>query len=238
MKRFLSFILILGLRSTAWAQEATEASTSDSTEKVIDKYEMWQNRHAIALSAGLPGYGLEYAYNINRSLNIRAGFLMFAFNDYNTDLDINGQDVNVNANLNSMVYDLMLEYHPTSNKAFKLVAGLGYLNEVGVNTLILLNNDIGYGDITIDNEEIGNIDLSVSWTGLAPYMGFGFGRAIPKKRVGFGIEFGTYYAGGPDVEIVATEMLENTSQEAEELQENLSSYAWMPRVMARLAIKL
>jgi hypothetical protein len=33
-------------------------------------------------------------------------------------------------------------------------------------------------------------------------------------------------------------MLENTSEEAAELEENLASYAWVPRVMARLAIKL
>lgn len=237
MKRYLTFLLVLGLGSTAWAQEATETAT-ETTETKVDKYEMWQNRHAIALSAGLPGVGLEYAYNINRSLNLRAGFLSFVFNDFNTDLDINGQSVNVNANLNSGVYDLLLEYQPSSNSAFKLVAGLAYLNNVGVNTLILLNNDIAYGDITIDNEDIGTIDLTVSWTGIAPYVGFGFGRAIPKKRVGFGLEFGTYYAGGPDVTITATEMLENTSQEAQEMQDNLASYAWMPRVMARMAIKL
>ena len=109
---------------------------------------------------------------------------------------------------------------------------------MGVNTLILLNDDIGYGDITIDNEDIGDIDLTVSWTGVAPYMGFGFGRAIPKNRVGFGLEFGAYYAGGPDVDIAASGMLTNTSQEAAEMQDNLASYAWMPRIMARLAVKL
>lgn len=238
MKRFLTFLLVLGLGSTAWAQEETNTTTTESTDELVDKYEMWQNRHAIALSAGLPGYGLEYAYNLNRSLNLRAGVLMFTFNDFNTDLDINGQSVNVNANLNSMVYDLFLEYQPSSKVAFKLVAGVAYLNKVGVNTLILLNDDIGYGDITIDNEDIGDIDLTVSWTGVAPYMGFGFGRAIPKNRVGFGLEFGAYYAGGPDVDIAASGMLTNTSQEAAEMQDNLASYAWMPRIMARLAVKL
>lgn len=219
---------------------AQEAST-DTTAKASssdDLYPMWQNRHALALSGGLPGFGVEYAYNINRSLNIRAGFLSFALNDFNTDLEISGQSVNVNANLSSQVYDVLLEYQPSSNSAFKLVAGFGYLNNVGVNTLILLNDDIGFGDLTIDNEDIGDIDMTITWSGFAPYMGFGFGRAVPKKRVGFGLEFGTYYAGGPSVEITATDMLENTSEEAAELEENLASYAWVPRVMARLAIKL
>ena len=31
---------------------------------------------------------------------------------------------------------------------------------------------------------------------------------------------------------------ENTSEEEAELEDNLASYAWMPRLMARLAIKL
>lgn len=237
-KLFLTLALGAVMISPALAQEAAGTDSSATKTMAEDKYPMWQNRHAIALSAGLPGVGLEYAYNINRSLNIRAGFLAFTLNDYNTDMEISGQSVNVNANLNSSVYELFLEYQPTSNKAFKLVAGFGYLNDVGVNTLILLNDDIGYGDLIIDNEEIGDIDLTVSWTGIAPYVGFGFGRAVPKKRVGFGLEFGTFYAGGPDVNINANGMLENTSSEEAELEENLSSYAWVPRVMARIAIKL
>lgn len=240
MKKVILF-LIAGLISWAplSAQDTNEPDSSPEQQaETADKYLMFQNRHALALSAGLPGFGVEYAYNINRNLNLRAGFLSFALNDFNTDLDISGQSVNVNANLSSQVFDLLLEYQPSSNSAFKLVAGVGYLNNLGVNTLILLNDDIGFGDLLIDNEEIGDIDLTVSWTALAPYVGFGFGRAVPKKRVGFGLEFGTYYAGGPDVAITATGMLTNTSEEAAELEENLSSYAWVPRIMARLAIKL
>ncbi|WP_421751726.1 hypothetical protein [Croceimicrobium sp.] len=237
-KSILSIVMGLVFLAPAVAQEASTDTTASKASSTEDLYPMWQNRHAIAISAGLPGFGLEYAYNLNRSLNLRAGFLAFTFNDYNTDMDISGQSVNVNANLTSTVFDIMLEYQPSTRSSFKLVAGLGYLNNVGVNTLILLNDDIGYGDLVIDNEEIGDIDLTVSWTGVAPYMGFGFGRAIPKKRVGFGIEVGTYYAGGPSVDIDASGMLENTSEEEAELEDNLSSYAWMPRVMARLAIKL
>jgi len=224
-----------GTTETSEEAQATESSTEVETG---DKYLMFQNKHALALNLGLPGIGAEYAYNINRNLNLRAGFLTFALNDFNTDLDISGQSVNVNANLSSQVFELLLEYQPSSNSAFKIVGGLGYLNNVGVNTLVLLNDDIGFGDLLIDNEDIGDIDLTVSWTSIAPYIGFGFGRAVPKKRVGFGLEFGTYYAGGPDVAIVASGMLVNTSEEAEEMEENLASYAWMPRIMARLAVKL
>lgn len=240
MKKFILFIVLAAVSySPLMAQDAPMATDSTKAmEAKEDKYPMWQNRHAIALSLGMPGIGLEYAYNINRSLNLRAGFLSFQLNDYNTDLDISGQSVNVNANLSSSVFDLFLEYHPTPNKAFKLVGGFGYLNNVGVSTLILLNDDIGFGDLVIDNEEIGDIDIAVTWSGLAPYMGFGFGRAVPKKRVGFGIEVGTYYAGGPDVGITANGMLQNTATEEQELEDNLASYAWVPRVMARLAIKL
>ena len=233
-KSILSIVLGLVFMATTVAQDSTAAKKAATDEL----YPLWQNRHAIAISGGLPGFGLEYAYNLNRSLNLRAGFLAFTFNDFNTDMDISGQSVNVNANLTSTVFDLMLEYQPSTQSSFKLVAGLGYLNNVGLNTLILLNDDIGYGDLVIDNEEIGDIDLTVSWTGIAPYMGFGFGRAVPKKRVGFGIEVGTYYAGGPNVDIDASGMLENTSEEEAELEDNLASYAWMPRLMARLAIKL
>jgi len=246
-KIVLTLIAGLLIAAPIYAQEDTEsteatgetqATESTTEEEPADKYLMFQNKHALALNFGLPGFGGEYAYNINRNLNLRAGFLTFALNDFNTDLDISGQSVNVNANLSSQVFDLFLEYQPSSNSAFKLVAGMGYINNVGVNTLILLNDDIAFGDLTIANEEIGDIDINITWTSLAPYVGFGWGRAVPKKRVGFGIEMGTYYAGGPNVDIVATGMLVNTSDEAAEMEENLASYAWMPRIMARLAVKL
>jgi hypothetical protein len=236
MRKLVYLFLLVGLgSSTVLGQESSDTTTA---EKSVDKYPMWQKRSAIGISAGLPGFGLDYAYNINRSLNLRVGFLAFSLSDFNTDLDISGQSVNVNANLNSTVFDLMLEYHPTTNKAFKLVAGLSYLDNVGVNTLVLLNDDIGYGDLIIDNEEIGDIDITLDYTGIAPYLGFGFGRAVPKKRAGFSIELGAYYAGGPDVTIEASGMLENTSEEEQELEDNLSSYSWIPRAMMRLAIKL
>jgi len=238
MKKLAYSLLLTGLGfSTVLAQESSD-STATAIEAKADKYPMWQNRSAIGISAGLPGFGLDYAYNINRSLNVRVGFLAFSFSDYNTDLEISGQSVNVNANLNSTVFDLMLEYQPSSNHAFKLVAGLSYLNNVGVNTLILLNDDIGYGDLIIDNEEIGDIDVTLDYTGIAPYLGFGFGRAVPKKRAGFSIELGAYYAGGPDVTIKASGMLENTSEEEQQLEDNLDSYSWIPRAMMRLTIKL
>lgn len=238
MKSMLLKVLVLtliGPLSFAQAQSEEAAKTKADT---TDLYPNWQNKHAIALSGGLPGFGLEYAYNINRRLNIRAGFLAFQLNDYNTDMEVNGQDINLNANLSAGTYDLHLEYQPSSQSSFKLVAGLSYLNNVGVNTLILLNNDMEFGDLTIDNEEIGDIDMTITWSGLAPYLGLGFGRAVPKKRVGFGFEIGSYYAGGPDVQIDASGMLENTNEEEAEMEENLASYAWVPRVMARLAIKL
>jgi len=238
MKKLAYSLLLTGLGfSTVLAQESSD-STATAIEAKADKYPMWQNRSAIGISAGLPGFGLDYAYNINRSLNVRVGFLAFSFSDYNTDLEISGQSVNVNANLNSTVFDLMLEYQPSSNHAFKLVAGLSYLNNVGVNTLILLNDDIGYGDLIIDNQEIGDIDVTLDYTGIAPYLGFGFGRAVPKKRAGFSIELGAYYAGGPDVTIKASGMLENTSEEEQQLEDNLDSYSWIPRAMMRLTIKL
>lgn len=48
------------------------------------------------------------------------------------------------------------------------------------------------------NEE-GNVDASLSYNAVKPYIGIGFGRAIPKKRVGFQFEIGTWYNGTPKI---------------------------------------
>ena len=52
-------------------------------------------------------------------------------------------------------------------------------------------------DIPFDNN--GDINGGVKVKNVRPYLGLGFGRLIPKKRVGFRFELGAQFQGKPKV---------------------------------------
>ncbi|MGB0176430.1 MAG: hypothetical protein ACPF9D_04635 [Owenweeksia sp.] len=196
-------------------------------------------RSAIALNLSSLGLGLEYAYNFNTHLNGRVRLNYFSLSDYQRTVEISDQPVLVTANANVFGADLAVEYLPFSSSSFKLVGGFGMFFNADLTARVNYEGELEYGDITLSEEEIGDITVGMDYSGFAPYMGLGFGRAVPKKRVGFGIEIGTYYAGSPEVSLEATKMFEPTAtEEKEQLEENLSGYQWLPYLNLRLAIKL
>jgi ribosomal protein L30/L7E len=64
-------------------------------------------------------------------------------------------------------------------------------NETYVNITI---NGVEY---SISGNDIRNIDGELVINSVKPYLGIGFGRAIPKRRVGLNFEIGAYYHGTP-----------------------------------------
>lgn len=45
----------------------------------------------------------------------------------------------------------------------------------------------------------GNVSGGLKVSGFRPYLGLGFGRAVPKKRVGVMFELGVQFHGKPEV---------------------------------------
>lgn len=133
-------------------------------------------------------------------------------------------------------FKTLLEYYPSSNSSFHLVAGfmIGKDKFVDVHgapdkdtqeayfSALTLNDAIkddpktdkediqGIKDIddvlhfSIDNKTYRvkrdcTLDAAVKINRVRPYIGFGFGRAIPNNRVGFQFEMGAWYHGTPKV---------------------------------------
>ena len=56
------------------------------------------------------------------------------------------------------------------------------------------------GDYMLEPDENGNIDASIRVASFKPYLGLGFGRAVPKtKHIGFRAELGCQFWGSPKV---------------------------------------
>lgn len=55
------------------------------------------------------------------------------------------------------------------------------------------------GDYLLEPDDDGNVQASIKTASFKPYLGIGFGRAVPKKRVGFMFDLGVQFWGTPKV---------------------------------------
>lgn len=195
-------------------------------------------KNAFAVSFGSPGLGLEYARKLSAKLSAKLVWHSFKLSDFEqTDLEIKDDLVDVLANLEVSVFDLGIEYHPFQNSSFKLTTGFGILSNVNLNAVFNYKENVVVGNVVVNSRDVGQIISNVSWSGLAPYIGVGFGRAIPKNRLGIGIEIGTYFASSPTVDLTASNLLSPTASQEENLQNALESFKFIPRIQLRLAYK-
>ena len=58
---------------------------------------------------------------------------------------------------------------------------------------------IAMGDYFIMPDEEGNIDAKIVVSGFRPYLGLGFGRSVPHKRIGCQVDLGVQFWGTPKV---------------------------------------
>ena len=106
-----------------------------------------------------------------------------------------------------------------------------------LNAVVTYTEEVQFGDVKLSKKDVGEIIADVSWSGIAPYLGIGFGRAIPKKRFGIGFELGSYFTSSPDVILTASKLLSPTSNQQENLKESLSTFKFIPKIEIRIAYK-
>ncbi|MCL7752894.1 hypothetical protein [Polaribacter sp. Z022] len=206
--------------------------------KAQNDKEIKEKKNAFAISIGSPGLGLEYARKLSPKLNAKLVWHSFKLEDFEQeDLEIKDDKVDLLANVEISIIDMGIEYLPFKNSAFKLTAGFGILSKLNTNAVITYTEDVSVGNVIISKADVGEIDANISWSGVAPYLGLGFGRAIPKRRLGFGLEIGTYFASSPTVDLTASKLLAPTATQEDNLQESLESFKFIPRIQFRLAYK-
>lgn len=63
----------------------------------------------------------------------------------------------------------------------------------------MVGAELGDYFITPDPADGGNVEASIEVGGFRPYLGIGFGRAVPKKRIGCQFDLGVQFWGTPKV---------------------------------------
>lgn len=69
----------------------------------------------------------------------------------------------------------------------------------GFNENDMIGAQVGEYFITPDPKDNGNVEGRIEVAGFRPYLGLGFGRAVPKKRVGCQFDMGVQFWGSPEV---------------------------------------
>jgi hypothetical protein len=225
----LSFcFLVIFSGISAQELEANSEASSPSTER----------KNGIGIHAGVPGFGMDYGRNLNQAFMLRAqvNYLSLALKDY--PYRFSNQDFIINAEIKFVNFDVLMDYHPFKKSSFKMTVGIGYFIDQVVSSTVGLSGNVNFNDLSYTPEQVGMLGISNSWFAFAPYGGVGFGRAVPKRKVGFGIELGTYYVGKPNPTIIATGMLSDNKDNEQQLKENLSEYRWIPVLKMRLSVKI
>lgn len=176
------------------------------------------NSLGVGLSVSTTGIGVDLATPIGNYLALRAGISFMPNISFDTDVDVditsNGQtfdrEMNVGGELGRATGEVLVNVYPFRSLGLFACVGASF----GGNTLVKINGHsdelaqdiatgqsagIEIGDYTLPVDENGNVSGGLRTNNFRPYVGLGWGRAVPSKRVNFMFELGVQFHGTPEV---------------------------------------
>ena len=186
------------------------------------------------------GYGGDVVFQFHERMTARLGYDYLGLGPYDFSFEESNVSYNASAKVKTGSVTALYDYYIA--KIFFVSAGVG-INNFNVSVAGRAGSDLPWGDISIPQDKIGDFDITIE-PGLkvSPYLGLGLGRTLSTKLVGFAFEIGTYYMGGPNVNIESTGLISPTSdpkfgQEAL-LEKQISQYYLYPVVKLSLNFKI
>ena len=191
------------------------ASPTASAQKDYEDFGLFDHL-GVGLSLGTDGIGLDVATPVTDYAALRAGISFWPKITYNDDFSINDSNplitdkVEVEGKLNIFDMKVLADFYPIKTSSFHITAGAFFGQEkliTASNTSPFIKDPSKYGklglklgDYRISTDRNGNIEADVKVNSFKPYLGFGFGRAVPKKsRVSVSCDFGVQFWGKPQL---------------------------------------
>ena len=175
------------------------------------------NSLGVGLSVSTTGIGVDVATPIGNHLALRAGVSFMPNISFDTDVDvstnnpqISSREMNVGGELGRTTGEVLINVYPFPHAGFFACVGASF----GGNTLVKINGHsdelaqdiaagqsagIEIGDYTLPVDENGNVSGGLRTNNFRPYVGLGWGRAVPSKRINFMFEAGVQFHGTPEV---------------------------------------
>ncbi|HVX50075.1 MAG TPA: hypothetical protein VHB48_07950 [Chitinophagaceae bacterium] len=185
------------------------------------------HKKAFTIFAGTAGVGADFRYGILPRLSARIGAGVTPVNVPNA-FKINTFNSNIDLNVNFTNVHLIADLQPFAGSGFRIAVGAGYFMKAKTIADITPGDNISFGNISFTPDEFGSMKITADWKGIAPYLGLGFFRAFPSNLFNINLDLGTYYLTAPQTTIIATKALAPNEDNSAQLQQNLSTYRWLP----------
>lgn len=181
------------------------------------------NHVALGVSAGTDGIGVQLAAPLTSSFAVRAGYSFMPKFKYKKDINVgkdpaflsypNDQHVDLEGKLNMSDFSLLFDYYPSMYSSFRLTAGayIGKSKPLSITNADAFLERSSWGskglelgtagnDYTVVSDKAtGNVQADLKVNSFKPYIGIGFGRAVPKGRVSVQFDLGIQIWGTPEV---------------------------------------
>ena len=197
--------MLLGLSSNASAQSSTEFGVA--------------NHVALGVGVGTEGIGIDAAVPFTKYLQARVGVNFIPKINVNTTADVSGTvdgqsfdgQMDIKGKFSRTTFDVKLDCYPLgASNAFFVTAGVvfggsdllsisGHSDDLAQKVQQAGELGIEIGDYQIPVDKNGDVSGGVRVNKVRPYVGLGYGRLVPKKRVGARIEIGAQFQGTPKV---------------------------------------
>lgn len=212
------------------------------------------NHLGVGVHAATTGFGFEFATPVTKFVTMRAGATFMPGFSFSTSFDgeysvpISSISDNYNqpftidakANLKRVQGSVIFNVYPFQSRSSFFVAAGAYFGGAQMICIKGHSNElegkdafVEIGDFKLPVDENGNIDGSLRVNSFRPYLGLGFGRPVPKKRVSFGFELGVQFMGkmklyNGNEELKMSDLVDDDSDWSK----------WMNKVTAYPVIKL
>lgn len=156
-----------------------------------------------SLSVSTTGFEFELATPVHEKVILRGGISLFPYNfgasidvrKFN-DHEISTVPIDVNGKIKFINGKVLLDFYPAANSPFSFSGGLYFGEKDLIKIEGFSDTDLYWGNHTLYSEN-GRVRAHVQANSIKPYIGIGFGNAIPKKRIGFRFELGAMFHGTP-----------------------------------------
>ncbi len=173
------------------------------------------NHLGIGASVGTDGIGFDLAAPVASFAALRAGVSFWPKISYEGDIDIDtskesyiADNVNLKGTVNVFNFKLLADLYPFKGSSLHLTGGVFIGNDDIINvsnTTMIIKDPTKYGkvgiklgDRRITTDQNGYITADVTVDKVKPYVGIGFGRAVPtKSRLSVSCDLGVQFWGKP-----------------------------------------
>ncbi len=185
--------------------------------------------------------GIDASISIGKGIDLRPGvsFLDFSVRDYESNFGLSEYYVTIDMDVRQTNFSLLADLNVSQKGGFRIVTGVGYFLKNKISGKVQLRDNFQVNDVSVTPEEIGYARVALSYDSFwSPFFGFGFGKLMAKKRMGFSFDVGGYFKGRPNIEIDGTGILRGNHETGQELTRKLSNIRWLPVVQFRLAYRI